>query len=327
MTDTGPILVTGAAGGLGGVGRSVVELLVARSLPVRAMAHRDDERADALRALGVPVVVGDLARPEDVARALDGCRRMFFSMSVSPEYLEAAATVADVARAVGGAAGDGAGGLETLVAMSQLTVSQMTALRLRESRQQRLHWLSEQVLDWSGLPVTHVRPTAFLESPLFSALAAYTLRHDGTLSLPFGSGRTSPMAARDVARVVAELLAEPQAHREHVYELTGPRSQDMTGVAEEYSRALGRDIPYVDVPPQWWAEHVLPVAGLAPHARQHILTLARMHHENRFDRLTRIVEQVTGFPPQTVESYVAEHRDQFTPVASRPTAGVGGWRR
>jgi NAD(P)H dehydrogenase (quinone) len=49
----------------------------------------DDDRAEALRATGAEVVVGDLTRSEDVARALDGCRRMYFGMSVSEPYLEA----------------------------------------------------------------------------------------------------------------------------------------------------------------------------------------------------------------------------------------------
>jgi uncharacterized protein YbjT (DUF2867 family) len=71
-------LVTGAGGGVGGVGRRVVSLLRERDLPVRAFVHRDDDRAEALRALGADVFVGDLARPSAVAEALEGCRRMFF---------------------------------------------------------------------------------------------------------------------------------------------------------------------------------------------------------------------------------------------------------
>jgi uncharacterized protein YbjT (DUF2867 family) len=118
---------------------------------VRAFVHRDDDRAEALRALGADVFVGDLARPSAVAEALEGCRRMFFCMSVSPSYLEVAATVATVARACAS--------LEVLVNLSQLTVSQMTAVSTDESHHQRLHWLAEHVLDWSTLPVcTSVRP-------------------------------------------------------------------------------------------------------------------------------------------------------------------------
>ena len=93
-----PILVTGAAGNLGGVGRTVVELLRQRNLPVRALVRREDERAEALRAIGAEVVVGDLTRAADVARALADCRRIYFGMSVSARYLEATVTAAAVAR-------------------------------------------------------------------------------------------------------------------------------------------------------------------------------------------------------------------------------------
>ena len=58
-TDDRPILVTGAAGQLGAVGRTVTGLLLAQRLPVRAMVRRDDVRAAALRAAGADVVVGE----------------------------------------------------------------------------------------------------------------------------------------------------------------------------------------------------------------------------------------------------------------------------
>ncbi len=50
MVDDGPILVTGAAGQLGSVGRTVTGLLLDRGFPVRAMVRREDERAASLRA-------------------------------------------------------------------------------------------------------------------------------------------------------------------------------------------------------------------------------------------------------------------------------------
>jgi len=70
MADNGPILVTGAAGQLGGIGRSVTGLLLRRGLPVRAMVRREDHRAAALRTTGAKVVVGDLLEPADVYRVV-----------------------------------------------------------------------------------------------------------------------------------------------------------------------------------------------------------------------------------------------------------------
>src|SRR5439155_17715714 len=98
MSSDNPILVTGAAGRVGGVGGAVVEALRRRDLPVRALIRRADDRADALRATGAEVVVGDLTRAGDVARALGGCRRVYCGMSVSAPYLEATVTAAAVAR-------------------------------------------------------------------------------------------------------------------------------------------------------------------------------------------------------------------------------------
>src|SRR5262249_28871117 len=210
---THPILVTGAAGRVGGVGGLVVESLRRRGLPVRALIRREDERADALRATGVEVVVGDLTRGGDVLRALAGCRRVYFGMSVSAPYLEATVNTAAAAKE--------RGDLEVLVNISQMTVSQMSLTETTDSPQHRQHWLAEQALNWSGLPVVHVRPTVFLQHFFFLAWAAESIRHDGTIRLPFGSGRTSPVDTGDVAEVIATILASPAAHLRKVYELTG----------------------------------------------------------------------------------------------------------
>ncbi|MFD9506560.1 NmrA family NAD(P)-binding protein [Streptomyces mirabilis] len=298
MVTSNLVLITGA----GGVGRTVLEQLRAQDVPVRVMVRRDDDRAAGLRALGAEVVIGDLTRPETVAAALEGVGRMYFAMPVSPDHLLAATVVASVAREYGK--------LDALVGLSQMTVSQMTATSTEESHQQRLHWLAEQVLNWSGLPVVHIRPTPFLDTPLFTTLAARSIRENGTLALPFGTGRTSPVAVEDVARVVATVLRDPAPHVGQVYELTGPRSVDMKELAGEFSRALGRPVTYVDVPPERW-EAELPKLGMPPHLEQHVAVMGRLHRENRYDRTADGVERVTGTPARTIEEFVAARRDFY----------------
>lgn len=44
-----PILVTGAAGEVGGIGRNVTTQLLERGFQVRALVRREDDRAEALR--------------------------------------------------------------------------------------------------------------------------------------------------------------------------------------------------------------------------------------------------------------------------------------
>jgi uncharacterized protein YbjT (DUF2867 family) len=303
MSTVHPILVTGAAGRVGGVGGAVVEALRRRNLPVRALVRREDERVAALRSTGAEVVVADLTRPADVLRALAGCKCMYFGMSVSALYLEATVATAAAARQ--------RGDLEVFVNMSQMTVSEMSLTETTDSPQHRQHWLAEQALNWSALPVVHVRPTVFLQHFFFLAWAAESIARDGTIRLPFGSGRTSPIDTRDVAEVIAAILTSPAAHVGKVYELTGPNSQNMRSLAAEYAEALGRPVTYVDVPLEQWRDQDLRPRGLPEHVSMHFLTMAKMHAANRYDRLSHDVEAIVGRPATSARDIVARHASSF----------------
>jgi uncharacterized protein YbjT (DUF2867 family) len=297
-------LITGAGGGAGGVSRLVIEQLRGRGERVRALVHRDDDRADPLRELGAEVVVGDLTDPQNVVDAMTGVERMFFSMSVSPDYLQATAVVSAAALEYGR--------LEVIVNMSQMTVSQMTLTSSEESRQHRLHWLAEHVMNWSGAPVVNIRPTTFLDNPIFTWLAVPSLRQRNVLALPFGTGRTSPIAASDVARVVTTVLVDPADRIGDVYELTGPATLDIDGLAAQYARALHRAITGTDIAHDIWVKDVLKPLGLPPHLEQHLATMARLHRAGRYERATDDVEKVTGRPALTVEQYIAGHPELFS---------------
>lgn len=303
-----PILVTGAAGKVGAVGRTVVENLRQLNVPVRALVHSLDERSDALKAMGAEIVVADLTMPGDVARALEGCKRMYFGMSVSPPYVEATVAAAAAAREIAD--------FEVFVNISQMTVSQMSLSNMTDSSQQRQHWLGEQALNWSGLPVVHVRATVFLEHFFFSAWAANSIAKDGTIRLPFGNARTSPIAVSDVAAVISKILAEPAGYIGKVYELTGPQSLDMKAIAAEYSAALGRPVNYVDIPFKNWVDEDLNPAGLPDHVRKHVYVMAQLHKDGRYDRSTNDVQKILGRPATSVQTYVAEHPELFAKVRS-----------
>ncbi|MEA2778503.1 MAG: hypothetical protein QOK29_47 [Rhodospirillaceae bacterium] len=310
MSISNPVLVTGAAGQVGAIGRRIVESLRGQGIPVRAVVRREDQRAVELRLLGAEVVIADLTRPEDVMPALGSCRRAYFGMSVSASYLEASLVMAAAARA--------RGDFELLVNMSQMTVSQMDLTGMTDSPQQRQHWLSEQAINWSGVPVTHVRPTVFQENPFFMSWAAESIAQSDTLRLPFGKGRTSPVAARDLAEVVTALLLDPAPYVGRALELTGPRSTDLHGLAEEYASALGRPIRYRDVPLESWRDGELRKRGLPDHVFQHLLTMAEMHAANRYDRLTDTIESILCRPPTGLRETVSDKKQLFRSSAPAP---------
>src|ERR1700723_3516223 len=197
-----PILVTGAAGAVGGIGRNLTEFLLASGYKVRALVRREDERAEALRQLGAEVVKGDLTDLTAMHRAIEGCARIYFGMSVSADYLTATVNTAAVAHHHG---------VEAFVNMSQMTVTQMSITESTDSPQHKLHWLAEQALSWSGLPVVTMRPTVFIEG-FFLLFAAPGVRDADELALPMGGGKTSLITEMDVAGIVSVVLHEPTPH-------------------------------------------------------------------------------------------------------------------
>jgi uncharacterized protein YbjT (DUF2867 family) len=293
---TEPILITGAAGRVGGIGRTVTELLLKQGVAVRAMVRTDDRRAQALREVGAEVVVGDLLDLDTMHRAVAGCERMFFGMSISETYLAAAVNAAAVAKHHG---------VKAFVNLSQMTVAQMSVTETTASPQHKLHWLAEQALNWSGLPFVHVRPTVLLEG-FFLIFTTDSVREWDQIRLPFGGGKTSPVAVEDVARSVATVLAEPRPHIGKTYHLTGPESQTMHAFAKEYSEALGRTITYVDIPVETWRNELLG-RGLPAHLVNHLVTMADLRRAGRYDRISDDVFALTGRPPLSVFEFVRQH--------------------
>src|SRR6185369_1557571 len=166
---------------------------------------------------------------------------------------------------------------------------------------------------WSGLPVIHVRPTALFEG-FFLILTSDSVRESNQIRLPFGEGKTSPVAVDDVARVIATLLVDPQPHIGKVYNLTGPQSENMYFYSMEYSEALGRTITYQDIPVEPWRDgllaHHMPVFLV-----DHLVAMADLHRAGRYDRLTNDVLTLTGQGPLSVREVVRKNAAAFTASA------------
>ncbi|KAJ5600158.1 hypothetical protein N7450_001225 [Penicillium hetheringtonii] len=283
-----PVLVTGAAGQVGGVAGRVVELLRSSGIPVRALVRRQDERATRLQELGAEIVVADLTKSEEIF----------------PAYLEASTVMAAAARA--------SSGIRLLVNMSQMTLSEMDLTHVTESPQHRLQWLSEQVLNWSGVPVAHLRPTVFQENPLFWVFAARSIEKSGAIRLPFGESRTSPVAAQDVAEVAVKVLLDPLPYVGRILEITGPRSVDLNSIAEEYSAALGRSVNYVNISFETWEEETLKKADIPEHVYRHIRTMASLHAAGCYDRHTDTVGQILGRPATSLAATIKNGGSHFS---------------
>ena len=202
----------------------------------------------------------------------------------------------------------------------QMTLSQMSITETTASPQHKLHWLAEQALNWSGLPVVHVRPTVLLEGFLL-IFTAESVRESNQIRLPFGEGKTAPVAVEDVARVLAALLANPQPHIGKIYHLTGPQSENMDFYAQEYSKALGRTITFQDIPVEPWRDALLE-RGLPAHLVNHLATMADLHRAGRYDRMSNDVLTLTGHGPLSVQDFVRNNAAIFNASAKEASASA-----
>jgi hypothetical protein len=102
----------GAAGGVGSTAHSAIATLREHDHRVRAMVRKLDARADKLRDMGAEIVVADMLDIVAVRAAMQGCSVVYFTMSISPTYVEAAANVAVTAKSLG---------VKAFVNLSQMT--------------------------------------------------------------------------------------------------------------------------------------------------------------------------------------------------------------
>jgi NAD(P)H dehydrogenase (quinone) len=292
-TITGPstktILVTGATGD---TGRPTVKLLLEKEHRVRALARKEDERSERLKDLGAEVVVGDLLKLDDMRAALEGISDAYFVYPLADGLVEATVLFAQAAKE---------NGLGHVVNMSH-----KQSRPHARSKATLNHWLSEQVLGWSGLSVTHLRVTFFAEWLLYIA----PLIRQGRYVVPFDAeSRFAPMPASDIARVVVGILENPQAHSGKAYPLHGPVEHNHRELAAIVGRVLGKEIRFEQVD----VSTFLDLLGLENNTafRSHFASVRVDQQEGLLEGTDDFGTQIIGQPLMTIEEFISENRKAF----------------
>ena len=187
--------------------------------------------------------------------------------------------------------------------------SQISAREDSKSHAARDHWIAERIFDWSGVPTVHLRPTFFSQWLLYP-FARRTIVERSIIDLPYGAGRHAPIAAEDQARLIAALLVEPAVHLGKTYTLHGPIELDQPGIAAAISEVLGRKISYQPLTIPEYRQR-LEKFGLPEFLIQHFCAIAVDYQNGIFLGADKIIAEVTGVPPMTVQDFVASHRAAF----------------
>jgi uncharacterized protein YbjT (DUF2867 family) len=275
--------------------------------PVRALVHKLDERSDRLRGLGAEVVEGDLLDPNSIHAALQGVNRAYFTYPVAEGLLEATTIFAVAARDAG---------TELVVNMSQLqNTSDVASFRNLQ------HRLADRVFDWAQVGAVHLQAPPFYEN--VRALIATSVAEQDAIFLPWGNGDAAfPLvAAEDVARAAAALLAGSGVRPERAYDLVG-ETPTVNGIASTLSMVLKRTIRYVEITDEQWSQAI--TGRINSHALDHLSHLWRFFRTvgsrkgaNVF-QVGNAISTLTGAAPQSLEQFFRINSEALGGV--RPSA-------
>ncbi|MEV5319794.1 NAD(P)H-binding protein [Streptomyces sp. NPDC052687] len=274
------IVVTGATGN---VGRALVDRLVARGEPVRALTRdprraRLPERAEVVRL-----------DPGDPAELFRGATRLFL-------YVQGA--------------GDRMG--DFLAAARDAGVRHVVLLSsgiIQEGADEThpihvMHATVERQVRDSGLAWTFLRPNAFATNALQWRAQ---IRAGDTVRGVFADALTAPIHEDDIAAVAERALLDG-GHEGAVHRLTGPEAVTNAEQVAALGRALGRPLRFAEIPPH--------EAGpdLFPHVPQDALegflkTIGGLVGTE--PEITGTVEEITGSPARTFSRWAEDHADDF----------------
>lgn len=269
------ILVTGATGN---VGRALVDRLLAAGRPVRALT-RDPQRA----ALPDGVEVMRLHPDESV---FAGATKLFLYVQAADPDLLAAARRAGVRHVVLLSAG-----------YVKEDADDNNPLRI-------MHDNAERTIRDSGLEWTFLRPHAFA----LNALSWAAQIHAGdTVRGVFADAMSAPIHEDDIAAVAQHALLDI-GHEGAVHILTGPAATSNADQITAIGRALGRDLTYVEVPPEQAATELFP--HMPPHLLRFLLK-SWAATVGTTPEITDTVEKITGTPARTFEQWAQDHAEDL----------------
>ncbi|MEU5889970.1 NmrA family NAD(P)-binding protein [Streptomyces sp. NPDC047461] len=269
------ILVTGATGN---VGRALVDRLVAAGRPVRALT-RDPQKA------ALPDGV-EVTRLHPDASVFEGATKLFLYVQAANADLLTAAREAGVRHVV------------------FLSAGYVTADADDSNPLRIMHADAERAIRDSGLEWTFLRPHAFAVNALSWA---GQIRAGDTVRGVFADAMSAPIHEDDIAAVAERALLDV-GHEGAVHILTGPAATSNADQIAAIGRALGRDLEYVELPPEQAATELF--SHMPPHLLQFLLK-SWAATVGATPEITDTVEKITGTPARTFEQWARDHAEDF----------------
>lgn len=282
------ILLTGATGKTGG---ELAHQLTDADIPFSAIA-RSREKAAELLEMEADVVFGDLEDRNFLAAAMAGIEKAVLIMPNVENQLEVEKQFVDVAVEAG---------VEHIVYQSSLE-----SLPGSTNPITGIHVATEEYIKASGLAWTMIRPGFFMQT---FAASAPRIKESGNIVLPLGNATLCATDLRDVAAIMVKVLTEP-GHENQSYDITGPELITMQEIAARFSKVLGREYNYVDLPLDAF-KGALKNAGFNDWRVDAVACELHSIANGSLDHITDTVQKLLGRPAHSIDKFVADHAELF----------------
>ncbi|UXA19574.1 SDR family oxidoreductase [Mycobacterium sp. SMC-4] len=274
------ILVTSAAGG---VGRPLVRQLVATGQGVRAFVKNEDQARRSRTDGAAEIVIGDLRQPGDLENALRGVRQIYHA---APTQLVDELPVAE--RLIAAAKSE---------QLDQVVFHSVIHPDIAELPHHRQKLMVEGILRDSGLPVTVLRPSHYMQN----VLDFWDFFGSGLLPYPTSpQSRMGVVDVEDIAAAAANVLITPGGHIGKTYDLS---TVELTrhDMARIWSRVLGHSMVAVRIPPQALKNPLVAVGPFGSAIAQSLLS-TRMRSLPHIVRGLRAAPNARGFRTWSAEA-------------------------
>jgi NAD(P)H dehydrogenase (quinone) len=305
----------GITGASGPFGSGVVRTLVQQhgiSPQQLVLVSRSPDRLDEWAASGADVRRADFDNGTALTEALRGVDRLLMISTSrvggrAPQHRTAIEAARDA-------------GVRHVVYTSFVGKAQYPAISVRE------HRFTEDLLQASGMAWTILRNSQYAEA-MRDAGGPAALR-SGTWISSSGNGRIAMVSREDCIRSAAAVMAG-SGHEGHIYDITGPALVTFAEVCALIAKITGHPIDYRPVDDEGLyaffdrcgiprsTQDNLNVDGYG-WCSDEMVSFEASLRAGAFAVLSDHVKQLTGQAPESIDSFLARHRDTMLRAAGLP---------
>jgi NAD(P)H dehydrogenase (quinone) len=284
------ILVTGATGEYG---KNAIHLLLKKGVKPSEIAalSRSEEKAKALKDLGIDVRIADYNNYDTLVEAFNGIQKLLFVSSgtvenrtIQHENVVKAAKESKVNHIV----------YTSFIRNTKLEDSAIAFL-------QESHLRTEEFLKNSGITYTILQNALYLD--LIDMFLGEDLLNTGLIFQPAELGQSSPVLRKELAEAAVNILTS-QGHENKIYPLVNEESLSFQDIADSISKISKKDITYQS-PSQEQFEKVLGKNGVPQEFIGMLSAFSVAQAKGELDIQDHTLQELLGRKPTSIKEYLS----------------------